>query len=189
MQIDWIDFVRTFLIFAHVIAVVCASIGIAFADYAVFGRKVFDQTIFSASEKSVTFTLAALWVTGLAIAAIDMWPDNFEITNQQKLLAKLTVALILTLNGVLLKWLVFPFLGRKVTKPGRYASIAAVLGAVSAVSWGYAIFLGLAKPLASAFGYVGFMSFYALVLAMGALGCIRLLKPRLLQKWSVYQQQ
>ena len=86
-----------------------------------------------------------------------------------KLLAKVTVVGLLTLNGYYLHHRFFNRLGHAVANFRRAVNLTALMAAVSGASWMFAAFLGMAKPLGKIFGYIDFMTLYAtlLVLALG----------------------
>lgn len=105
--------------------------------------------------------LCVLAASGLAIVAIDTSLDPAIMLSKPKLMAKLSVILILLANGVALHFYGFPALFRPTSHPARTATILCVLGAISSASWFYASFLGIAKPLTSILSYEGFMSAYA----------------------------
>lgn len=122
--------------------------------------------------------LALLWITGIAMILIDTAGDLSLLAGKPKLLAKLTVVSLLTINGVLLHRLAFPTLEGTAERP-LSAAMTAVVGAVSAVSWMYAAFMGIAKPLAPVLGYGGFIALYMVVLAVGLGFALTVLRPRI----------
>ncbi|MCW3780245.1 hypothetical protein [Defluviimonas salinarum] len=94
-------------------------------------------------------------------------------------MAKITVVAVLALNGAALHWILFPMLKGPRGGSRRCAVPACLLGAVSSVSWLYASFLGVAKPLASALGLSGFLGLYALALGLAMAGALLIVAPRL----------
>ena len=86
-----------------------------------------------------------------------MWPtapwDVPASIMNQKLWAKLVIVAILTLNALLLHGIVLPRVVSRVGQPlfetsfGWLSLISTLFGAVSAVSWTFAAYLGLAREL------------------------------------------
>jgi hypothetical protein len=74
--------------------------------------------------------------------------------------AKLSVVIALTLNGVMLHLYALPRLH-------RLNFFAALMGGVSASSWLFAAFLGVARPIAALLTYGQFMGIYVLVVMAG----------------------
>lgn len=122
-----------------------------------------------ATAAKVSRALAGLFVTGAAIIYVDTGFVLSEILARPKLVAKISVVLILTVNGAAMHHLIFPKLHlAPLQRPGWLCRMACSLGALSSVSWLYATFLGIAKPLTEPLGYSGFMVLYA-VLVIGAI--------------------
>lgn len=127
-----------------------------------------------ATAKNVSRALAGLFVTGAVIIYVDTGFVLSEILARPKLAAKISVVLILTANGVAMHHLIFPKLQMTpLHRPRWLCRVACGLGAVSSVSWLYATFLGIAKPLSEPLGYTGFMAVYA-GLVLGAVAVAQL---------------
>lgn len=122
--------------------------------------------------------LAVLWITGVVMILIDTAGDLSLLATKPKLLAKLTVVSLLTINGVLLHRLAFPTLEGTAERP-LSAAMTAVVGAVSGVSWMYAAFVGVSKPVAAMLGYSGFIALYVVLLAGGIGVALTVLRPRI----------
>jgi hypothetical protein len=124
-----------------------------------------------------------LWVSGLAIVALDTGFVWSELLARPKLLAKLSVVVLLTANGALLHRWVFPRLhAESATTHGQamqFAGLASLLGGFSAVSWLMAAFVGIGKPVTAALGYGGFMALYALGLLVVLPVAWWVVRPRL----------
>lgn len=162
---------RMFLIFGHLLALVAAGAAVAFGDYALLGQKRINVKLLHKSSQVVALALLGLYVTGAGIIWVDTHFDLAVLMAKPKILAKLSVVAMLTLNGVLLHVRVLPLLSRSYTRSreaARVASLATKAGAVSAASWGFALFLGVAKPLTPILGYAGFMALFAAAV-LGAL--------------------
>jgi hypothetical protein len=164
------ELLRLALLYLHLLAFAAAFVGVAFGDHAVFARRRIVTELLRSAMRLVLFALAVLWLTGLGIVALDTGFVGPEMLARPKLLAKLSVVLLLSANGVLLHLWVFPrLLSESATTQAqamRFAGLASVLGGLSAVSWLMAAFVGIGKPVTAALGYGGFMALYALGLAV-----------------------
>lgn len=163
---------RLLVLFPHLLAC-CIALGAILVSDARFLTKrgildEHDRKSLNDLMRIATGALFALWSTGLIIIAIDFGhiPTASELLAQPKLLAKLSVVLILTLNGYLLHRYAMPVF----TKKANFRELAKLrinfifaLGAISATSWIFAAFLGVARPLTPIFGYSGFMLAYVCV--------------------------
>lgn len=156
---------RAILIYAHLLAFAAAVAAIAFGDFAIFAWQRVNATLLKRSARIVSLALAALWVTGLGIIWLDTQFDLDAIAGKPKLLTKLAVVSILSTNGFLLHRLAFPRITQSRDDAARAAVLPAVLGGVSAASWGYAAFLGVARPFAP-LGFSGLMGIYFALLAV-----------------------
>jgi hypothetical protein len=162
------DLSRMMLIFAHVIS--CAvAIGLAFfADFRVLRSRGtptrHDVEIVNQVARFVTLALIALWLTGAGVILLDFGhvPSLAEILQKPKLSTKMFVVSVLTLNGLALHHYALP-------RMGRMNLWCALIGGVSASSWMFAAFLGVAKPLGSLLSIPQFLAIYSLVLLTGLL--------------------
>jgi hypothetical protein len=166
------DIARMMVIYTHVISVAIALGFAFFADYRVLkarGRlRAHDVEIVEQVSQIVAIALGALWVSGIGILLIDFGhlPSLADLLEKPKLAAKLTVVVALTLNGFLLHSYALPRLR-------NLNFLTALIGGVSASSWLFAAFIGVAKPLATLLTYNQFMALYVLVLT-GGLGAAAL---------------
>ena len=83
--------------------------------------------------------LALLWTTGLALIGLSIGLDWQALRDRPKLVAKLAVVTVLTINGIALHHFALPRLARGQPLP------AWTLGAVSTVSWTAAALIGAAR--------------------------------------------
>ncbi|MBC7778496.1 MAG: hypothetical protein H7125_00185 [Proteobacteria bacterium] len=173
---------RTAFILAHVLAFTVAASAVAFGDFAIFGRRRVDLALLSKATQIVTFALIALWITGLAVIWLDTRFALAAMMSNQKLLAKLTVVTLLTLNGIALHRLAFPRFRLPQRDPGRAALLSSVLGAISGATWLFAAFIGVGRAVAPALGYSGFMALYAAVVVGGIGFGVRFVRPRLVPR-------
>jgi hypothetical protein len=98
----------------------------------------------------VSLCLAGLWVSGIALVVIGYGDEGTHYLMNQKLWAKGVVVLAMTLNGWALHTLGLPRLHAGVCiarLPARQKVGLLLLGGVSAASWMYASFLGVARVL------------------------------------------
>lgn len=174
------ELIRSLLIFFHLAAMLAAGISIACGDYAMLRHRPVNRDLLIKASKAVTWSLCALWLTGLAIIALDLSTTSLVLSKAPKLQAKLTVVLILTANGFLLHRYTLGALGGKRQPSEHEVRLAAILGAVSAASWGYAIFLGVAKAWAPILGYSGFVTLYILGVAAAITVSLRWVRPMLM---------
>jgi hypothetical protein len=165
IQIDSVSVFRVCLVYLHILAMIIAFIGIAFGDFAIFWEQKINVKIFKKSAQIVLLSLLALWLSGFLIIFID---NNFSvIMSKPKLLAKLTVVTMLTINGVLLHRYAFPLLlGEKKYSLSKSGLICSLLGAVSLTTWLFSIFVGIGGLLTSFLGFSGFMILYFLAITI-----------------------
>lgn len=179
------EVLRMFLILVHLIGLIMATISIAFGDYALMSRRRIDTGLLDKASLGVAVGLLVLWASGLAIIWVDTQFDPALILSKPKLMSKLIVVSLLTLNGVYLHHTVLPSLKRSYASRSlarRVAKVAAVAGAISSACWVFGLFLGIAKPLAAILGFSGFMALFALTVA-GALTVAQwTIQPRLAQR-------
>lgn len=122
--------------------------------------------------------LCILWITGLGLIAMGPGMHLQAILSNGKLLAKLTVVTILTVNGILLHTYAFPqFSQRHTSLSSGVLSFCMMLGAVSSVSWVAASLIGASRIIAPFLSYAHFMSLYALALAVGLVVALVFVRP------------
>lgn len=173
------DTLRVLLVLTHLVAVAVA-VGLVFwQDIALLRSRHIDPAQFRLTSVRVTQALIVLWITGLVIIDLDTGFDLAVLSEKPKILAKLTVVVLLSLNGWVLHRIAFPALAGTRKNSTRTATLVAVIGAISAVSWLYAIFLGVARPLAGVLGYAGFMGIYAGLLLLGMATALSVMRPRI----------
>lgn len=103
-------------------------------------------------SKVVSVGLALLWVSGLGFLAVYAFEAPEKLSNP-KIVAKITVVAVLTLNGWLIHALVLPGVLRDVSRPmfdgvsRLRTGVFLISGAVSGVSWYTAFALGLMREL------------------------------------------
>lgn len=169
--IEFFQTAKPYFVTFHIVGVFVGMGAALFADiiFSFFGR----DSVLSPKElsgldklsKTVWFGLTLIIVSGVGIFLSD---PEFYI-NSSKFLSKMTVVLVLTLNGFVLYKFVQPNLFKKdflVSQEHRKKrQLAFACGAVSLISWVSALVLALRESLP--FGFVGITSVYLLVLASG----------------------
>ncbi|WP_124949602.1 hypothetical protein [Sulfuriferula thiophila] len=180
--LDIMAVARMVVILAHIFAVIAAGAAIAFGDYAIFGGRCINTRLLHQAGRVVIAALGMLWLTGLIVIWLETRFEWSLLIGQPKLMAKLTVVSLLSLNGVALHHLAFNRLQAVQNHPAQNTKLLVILGAISVVTWLYATFLGLAKPVAPLLGYAGFMALYLALLAAGIATSILLMKPRLVSR-------
>lgn len=158
---------RSGLILVHLLSFAGAAAAIGLADYAIFARRPVDVRLLQRAAAGVSVALAALWLSGLGVLWIDTRLDPNVLAMRPKTLAKLTVVLLLSANGIALHRCVLPALARAQADPVRAAALPTVIGAASAVSWLFAACIGVDKVVAGSFGYGVVMGLYGLALSAG----------------------
>jgi hypothetical protein len=114
--------------------------------------------IFNYVSKVCTVGLLLLWLSGLGFLALYA-AESPEKLGNPKLWAKVTVVVVLTLNGLVIHRAVLPGILRDVSKPmfqgltGLRAGIFLASGAVSGVSWYAAFALGVMRELNGTVAY------------------------------------
>lgn len=180
--IDLRGFSRLLLVCGHLAGFGLAAISVAFGDYAIFSGKQVNKALLQRAASGATLALLLLWATGVALIGMDFGFDVSVIFSNNKLLAKVTVVTVLTVNGLALHWFAFPRLLRHHDNCKVVALVATLLGVLSAATWVFAAFLGVVKPQVLPLSYSGFMLLYGL--AVGAAGLVALVSV-----WSKLQRR
>jgi hypothetical protein len=164
---------KTLLVYAHLIAA-CIAIGILLIQDIALSKlrgRAMNAAMIDDLQKSagiVFVALVALWVTGLGLV-VHGYLDNPAYLMNQKLWAKFTVVSILTINGIFLHYYSFPRLMSPKGFVGHHVSeqlFVVVTAVVSAVSWLYACYLGIARPWNNVAPYAYVMAIYAACLGI-----------------------
>jgi len=164
---------KTLLVYIHLIAA-CLAIGVLLVqDFALakWRGRAMDATAIEDLRRNsglVTFALAALWISGLAIVTIG-YLDTPNYLLNQKLWAKFTVVSILTINGMFLHYYSF----RVLTSPAGFIGatrmaqlLVLVTAVISVVSWLYSCYLGIARPWNNVAPYAYVMFVYAVLMTI-----------------------
>lgn len=186
-----LDFSRLALVYLHLIAC-CVAIGlILMSDIAMVKQLVWgdrrtrtDARHLDELQNTVTLALAALWITGAGIVALDASVKGWEYFANPKLQAKITVVALLTLNGMLLHRRVLPLMkkaGHLLNLSAAQCSLALLAGSVSAVSWFYAALLGVGRVLSWKYPLTQILAAYPALIAGGFMFMM------LLTAWAHYR--
>ena len=176
--------VRQLLLFLHLLMFALALMVVLRADLAIFrGRLV--QAELPREARIVALSLLGLWLTGLALIGLDSGFHPDVLASQPKLLCKLTVVSLLSLNGLGLHWLALPVLQAGAGRHRGALWPCAALGAISTVSWLYASFVGSARLIAPWMDYPSFLAGYGLALCLGLLVSLTWVLPRLRRMLSM----
>ena len=111
------DFFRLATVYGHLIACSVAIGSILVSDFAVLRQLISgdpyqgqDPRHLQHLQRTVSFALLALWLTGAVIIAIDVTAKGMGYFDNPKLQAKIIVVCLLTLNGILLHNTVLPMM-------------------------------------------------------------------------------
>ena len=167
------------LLYAHIIFFALSLATILREDCRLMLLRRIDPAAIRSTAKTIKWLLLALWTSGLLMLAIDIGHDGSALLSKPKLVAKLAVVSVLTLNGVLLHLTAFPMLMKPQGNPRLAARVAATLGAVSTTSWLYASFLGVARLVAPYLSLGAFLATYVLALAGAVAFALVLVSGRL----------
>lgn len=175
--------VRQLLLFAHTLAFAFAIVAVIQEDWALLRARRIDADRLGATGRKVARLLLLLWTTGVALILLDQGLSWDSLMTKSKLAAKLTVVSFLTVNGLVLHWLVFPMLTQPQRRRGAAldvcAGVCACVGAISSVTWLFASFLGVARLIAPSMTYGGFLGLYGLSLVVGVVVALMFVRPQI----------
>ncbi len=149
---------HTVLVLGHILALALGLGAALLADWVVLRKLVSGIVSQKAAGQLIDLShavcagLVLIWVTGALLVAGNALDAPASIMNQ-KLWAKLAIVTVLTLNALLLHGIVLPRVTSRVGKPlfermlDWFPMVSILLGAVSATSWTFAAFLGVAREL------------------------------------------
>ncbi len=149
---------HTLLVLGHILALALGLGSALLADWIVLRKLVFGTVSKRAAQQLIDLShavgagLVLIWITGALLVAGNALDTPASIMNQ-KLWAKLAIVAAMTLNAALLHRIVMPMVERRVGHSlfesvfDRLPMVSTLLGAVSAVSWMFAAYLGVAREL------------------------------------------
>lgn len=169
---------HSLLVLGHVLALALGLGSALLADWIVLRKLAFGTVSQKAAGQLIDLShavcagLVLIWITGALLVADNALDAPASIMNQ-KLWAKLAVVSILTLNAALLHGIAMPMVKRRVGQPlfetafARLPMVSTLLGAVSAVSWVFSAYLGIARELNGQANFMPILGSYlaALLLA------------------------
>ncbi|WP_439862070.1 hypothetical protein [Pseudomonas sp. MBLB4136] len=166
---------KTLLVYAHLLAT-CVALGTLLqTDHKLWRwRKLgLDQARraqLAEVQQVVSVALLALWLTGLALVTEGYLSAGVDYLLNQKLWAKGSVVVLLTLNGVLLHRIGFPLLhqGPFVCLPAAARLRLGLLGALSMSAWLFAAFLGVARPWNQGISYLQVMATFVVLWSLAS---------------------
>lgn len=187
-----VELTRMGIVYVHLIAC-CVAVGLILtSDVAMIRNLLRGEATepdhsrhLEQLKKSVSLALIVLWVSGIGIVGLDYAGKGMEYFLNPKLQAKVTIVILLTLNGFLLHNTIMPTLqkaGSLLNLTPNLRTLALFAGSVSAVSWFYAAMLGIGRPLAWKYSLTELMAAYPLLIATGFLGM------QLLCNWAERRQ-
>ncbi len=151
------EMIRLAFVYVHLIAC-CVALGAILKSDAtmlsrlVQGRGDEPDEHLTQLARLVSIALAILWATGAYLIWADASAAGLaETLANPKLQAKIILVTILTINGLLLHFRILPMLSRagSLLQLGSWQrNLALAAGVLSGVSWMYAAFMGIARPLA-----------------------------------------
>jgi hypothetical protein len=173
--IDGDKYMKTLIVYAHLLAA-CLAVGILLIqDLAIArgkGNPLSSPDIENLKQSAgiILFALVALWCSGLLLVFMGYQDNPQQYLANQKLWAKFTVVILLTLNGVVLHFYSFPRITSRVGLLGLSTFeqiLVALSGVISSVSWLYACYLGIARSWNYTVGYGYVMFIYSIPIILG----------------------
>ena len=146
------------LLYVHLFAFAIAIAQVIRLDLAWLRTRDLRASGFETAARTVLIALCLLWATGLALIGLSVGLDWQALLDRPKLVAKLIVVTILSVNGIALHHLALPRLARGRPLP------AWTLGAVSTVSWTAAALIGAARHVAPSLLLADYLAGYAAAL-------------------------
>ena len=135
------------------------------------------------ASQLVAIGLGLLWLSGLGFLLHYAQFDAEKLANP-KVWAKITIVLILTINGGFIHYLVLPYLRASIgygflerLSPGRQQLFIAI-GVLSAISWYIPLLLGSIPQLNFAVPAALILSIYGIVLIIGISLAVLFIAPR-----------
>jgi uncharacterized membrane protein len=184
--------IKTFLVMAHLFGLTLGVGGATIIDV-IFLRLVvrginIKQTqanFVRVISKLVTLALVVLWLSGIGFE-IQYWFISPELIPNPKVYAKLTIVVILTINGFVLHHRVLPLFYQRVGRPllddlrSKSQVLMIACGTISMFSWYTPFFLGVAREMNFVVPAWWILSAYA-ALVLGTTSMALLLGPTLLR--------
>ena len=174
---DTLTITTQLLLYGHIIAFAVAIAEVLRADWRLLRRGSIDVAGLKTTSRLMAAMLALLWASGLALVYLKVGLDVAALLASPKMVAKLLVVTLLTVNGAVLHLLVFPRLRQGDPDP-QTVRLATIFGAVSSASWLYASFVGVARIISTDMTLAMFLALYAGTVAAAIAVSMTLLRPR-----------
>ncbi len=168
------------LIYLHLFAFIFAISTIFNEDYKILKSRKIDLKEMKKTAMKVSISLIILWITGIILLAIRSGLELNIILENPKLMMKILVVTLLTLNGLLLHFYVFPHF-KDPFKIKRIAVFICFLGTMSSTSWIYASLIGTAHIIAPIMSFQGYMALYFLFLIVSFIISMIIFYPLLIK--------
>lgn len=175
--------IHTLLVLGHVLALALGLGAALLADWIVIRKLAFGIVSQRAVaqlldlSRAVCAGLVLIWVTGAFLVADNALDAPASIMNQ-KLWAKLVIVAALTCNALLLHRVVLPMVKGRIGYPlfttvlNQVPMLSILLGVVSAVSWIFAAYLGVARELNGHANLMAILGTYTMVVLWLWLGAV-----------------
>jgi uncharacterized membrane protein len=144
MSIDAL--LRLALLYSHFLLCVFALHAVLSSDWRLLRSRISASRL-KRTDRTVGLLLGGLWITGLALIALDSEGRWAHVADNPKVLAKLACVVMLTANAVMLRRWCFPRLMSHAPLRRWEACVLMSCGAISTTCWLMAGFFGLAGPL------------------------------------------
>lgn len=174
--------VRTLLVVSHLVFFALAMATVLQADWQFLRNRIPSRRRMLRVARHTGWWFAGLLASGAALVWIDTGFNLDQIQANPKLMAKLSVVALLSLNGCLLHGWGLKALMRPSRRAARVATALALIGAVSSTSWIMATLLGVGRPLVPMLGYGGFMAVYAAFFSAAAMVALVRIRPLLARR-------
>ena len=171
------EITRLAIVYIHLIAC-CVAIGLVLTSDIAMVKQLLqadaaaphDRRHLATLQHTVSAALAALWVTGVTIVAMDASEKGWAYFGNPKLQAKIGLVVVLTINGVLLHKTVLPLMqkaGSLLKMKFKDRVLAVFAGTVSGVTWFYAALMGVGRPLSWKYSLVELLAAYPVLIIGG----------------------
>lgn len=152
------------IVFLHLFLFAAALMIVIKQDYLFFIKGILNKKDLKNSSEVLSWLLLGLWGSGAILVYQSVDGSIEELLLNCKIMAKITVMLVLTINGFILHFFGF----KHIEKPNKYSSIIlSIIGVISLVSWFFASFIGAARVAAPHLSYDDFMLCYLIALLVG----------------------
>lgn len=172
-NMDWIDD-KTLWTILHLLGVALGAGGAYMSDL-MFLSAIKDEKVNKTEMRFLRLGSLSVWIglTALIVSGIGLFSLNPEgYLASTKFLAKMSIVFIIFLNGMLFHYWHLPRIDRHIDEhfPSsdefmRLKPYLVSSGAVSVISWTFALILGAMKSVP--YSYLNIMSLYALVIVVG----------------------